>query len=81
MANLERTQELIDQTKQNLRKGTFTIKEGHRVKNLNPEGNEVTLPLGSDQIIRKEFAIRDLEYPGWRTKGTGIKISRDGGEL
>ena len=44
----------------NLERGNSTIKPGHRVAKLNPEGVEVVLPLSNKQILKRAKQLRKL---------------------
>lgn len=37
--------------------GKFLIKEGHNVKKLNPDGKEVIVPLGGNQIEERIITL------------------------
>ena len=59
---IEELERLKGATQANLDKGKFFIKEGHVVKGKNdPDGSEIELPLGPNQLSRKKRAIEELD--------------------
>ncbi len=61
IGRIRTTQEQIQNTQANLDRGTFVIKKGHRIAGINPGGVAMEVPLGPDQIKRREHTIEQLE--------------------
>lgn len=57
-----RIDEQIHNIEAKLEKGTEKIKAGHRVKNLNPNGEEVHLPLSQAKKDRLEWNLQVLRH-------------------
>jgi|SRR5579884_4357074 len=55
-------QENINGIRTKLERGTYFIKEGHKVKDLNPEGVAMEVPLSVSQIERLQEHLEILTY-------------------